>query len=130
MCRIDQRLDRLKTIMMTGVDRTVVFANSVKNASDAYEVSFIRIIVKVVGLIGFNRLCLLVENPIFASSWRYFLPFKGKCFLYKILQLLRKSSVYVIYADENIPELETEDISQRWNNVYSEGSHPVLGASF
>ena len=65
MCRIDQRLDRLKTIMMTGVDRTVVFANSVKNASDAYEVSFILIIVKVVGLIGFNRLCLLVENSIF-----------------------------------------------------------------
>ena len=143
MCRIDQRLDRLKTIMMTGVDRTVVFANSVKNASDAYEVSFILIIVKIIRLIGFSRLYLLIENSFFWKenvmcalifvyyNWRYFTFSKeNNVFCIKFLQLLRKSSVYVIYADENIPELETENISQRWNNVYSEGSHPVLGASF
>ena len=45
-----------------------------------------------------------------------------------ILQLLKASSVYVIYADEKNSELEIEVISQRWNRVSSEGSHPVLGA--
>ena len=48
----------------------------------------------------------------------------------KKLQLLKASSVYVIYADENIPELEIEGISQKWNKVYSKGSHPVFGTSY
>ena len=55
MCKPEQRFDRLKTITMTVVDRTVVFANSVKNASNAYEVSFVLIIVRIVGMLRFSR---------------------------------------------------------------------------
>lgn len=34
-----------------------------------------------------------------------------------------------MYADETVPELNLDHISNKWNNVYKEGSHPVLGQS-
>ena len=76
--------------------------------------------------------CYLSQGNILSVPWKMiiFLKENRSFCVQKFLQLLKASSVYVIYADENIPELEMEDISQKWNKVYSKGSHPVLGTSF